>query len=139
MKKANTTLSVKGRNGYRFLLRDEGQRISIRDYADTDTPRAIRYTGKPKSKKMQEKHDAFFLELLTRLRNGKYIAGDHFVLLCRRHGVWMTKATKMQLQYMNCIDVSIRAIRHKNERGNYERKSFNGVFTSIEKLIAETL
>lgn len=146
MAKNTTPQSVKGRDGWRFVLRDPGQTIRVKDYASVNLSRATRGSGphyegvtrynadavaKNKTKRLDD--------ALNELKAGRYIFADVFVRLCQHHDIKLTQAVFYKCMYMNELDVSIKAIRHKNKRGDYQRREFEGIFNAIQLLISKTI
>lgn len=128
------TQTARGRDGWRFIFRDYGKRLSMKDYAPVITKRVSRSTNDYNVQRNRTLDKA-----LAELKDNKFIQGDMLVMLCKEHGVKISKNVLFQLKYMNELDVSINTLRHKNSRGDFKRKSFNGIFSVIEYLIAKTI
>lgn len=122
-------LVAKGRDGWTFIFRDIGQTIRTRDYAEIAILR--NYRGKVSNEVLSV--------ALKDLKEGKYIYGDLFVILCNKHKVRLREATRCRCLCINELDVSIRVIRHKNTRGDLNRKLFDGMFDAIQRLIVNTM
>lgn len=147
MTKIKTAQSVKGRDGWRFILRDPGQHLRIKDYAPVNLSRAIRGSG-PRNQGDKSRYDSashekkrkrILNDALRELKEGRFIYADVFVKLCEYHGVKLPLKVYYKCMYMNELDLSIKVIRHKNQRGDYNRKRFDGIFAAIQELIAATL
>jgi len=146
MQKIPIKRSVRGRDGWRFVFRDSGQTIKIADYKPITISRMFRGSGPHKGKssrfdkdKVIAKNKQILKEALIELKAGKYIYADMLVVLCREYGVKMNRSVLMQCKYINELDVSYRAIRHRNTRGDLDRASFNGLFSAMEFLLASTI
>lgn len=124
---------VKGRNGWRFILRDPGQTVTIKSYAPVEHKMPLRYKNYSEMRKKHMKH------ALQCLHAGGFIRGEIFIWLCKEHGVHINRWVYAQLLYINRIEVSVLTIRHKNERADFQRQSFRGMFSTIEYLIAKTI
>lgn len=146
MTKNTTPLSVKGRNGWRFVLRDPGQTVRLADYDPVNVSRAWRGSG-PHYKgisrydgdALKNKRNQILRTALKELHAGRFIYGDVFIRLCEEHGVKLILRVYYKCLYMNELDVSIKVIRHKNSRGDFGRGKFDGIFAAIQELIAKTL
>lgn len=137
---------VKGRDGWRFVCRDPGQTVRVGDYKAVALSRATRGSGPDASRPTRysagdhKKNRSKYLKAaLTELKEGRYIYGDTLVLLCKFYGVRMSHAVFYQCIYMNQLDVSMKMLRHKNDRGDYKRRHFDGIFISIQELLGKTL
>lgn len=128
------TQTAKGRDGWRFIFRDYGKRLTMKDYMPVITKRVSRSTKDYNVQRLKTLDKA-----LAELKEGKFIQGDMLVMLCKEHGVKISKNVLFQLKYMNELDVSINTLRHRNARGDFKRNSFNGIFSVIEYLIAKTI
>lgn len=138
--------SVKGRDGWRFVFRDPGQTIRLKDYAPVNLSRSTRGSGphyegvsRYDSENRKKKAGKILTDALRELKEGRYIYGDIFVRLCMHHEVKITEAVRYKCLYMNELDLSIKSVRHKNSRGDFARPQFDGIFAAIQKLLAKTL
>ena len=134
---------AKGRHGYRFVFRDVGQRIKISDYNPAALQSICRGYGTSHGIRFDEginiRKKKQLKEALADFHKGKYITAPIFKILCKQHDVKMSYYVRCMCIYMNELDVSIRTIRHKNSRGDFEREVFDGLFEAIQKLIVNTL
>lgn len=122
-----------GKDGWRFIFRDYGQKIKTSDYLETKVSRVHRV------KNFEANRKRILNEALIELHAGRFVQGDTLIKLCKEHNVRIVKNVLFQLKYMNMMDVSISTIRHKNERGTFPRKAFTGVFSVVTYLISETI
>jgi hypothetical protein len=122
-----------GKDNWRFIFRDYGQKIKTADYAEIKVGRVMKVAEFAKNRKR------VLSDALKELHAGRFIQGETLIKLCGEHNVKISKNVLFQLKYMNMMDVSIKTIRHKNERGTFPRKSFTGVFSVVTYLIAETI
>lgn len=136
---------ITGKDGYKFVLRDLGQRISLKDYEPVKAdifPRGSgdHFPGGPKRyspKKFKAAKEKIIEEAIADFKAGKFISSIIFAALCEQFGIKMSIYARMQCKYMNELDVSIRVIRHKNSRGVHVRNSFDKLFDTIGMLMAE--
>lgn len=136
---------VTGKDGYKFVFRDLGQRISLKDYEPVKTPSFPRGSGEhhpggPKRyspTKLKAAKEKIIAEAIADFKAGKFISSIIFAALCEEFSVNMSIYARMQCRYMNELDVSIRVIRHKNTRSIYVRNSFDKLFDAIGMLMAE--
>lgn len=130
----NVSQVTRGKDGRRYIFRDVGQRLSIRDQQPLQLNNWSRSSAD---------HAAYcqrmMKQALSELHEGRFVQGDMLVRLCKKHGVKISKNVLFQLKYMNELDVSVRTIRHRNTRGDFQRRSFHGIFSVVEYLIAQTL